>query len=402
MLKSGISIGIVVSGGLVFAASAPARDLITLGAAISLTGAYTVDGEHTQRGYELATRKINGMGGVKIGDKTYDLKVKYYDDESTPTRGAELAERLIKQDGVQFMLGPYGSGPTKAIAPITEANKVPMVEGNGSSRALFTNGWHYLFATLSTAEQYLSSAIDLVAENASKLGKAPGEIRLALAFENDAGSQDVRAGVIDAAKAHGMQIVIDEQLPPELNDMTTVLVKTKALRPDVLVVSGHAKGATTAIRQIAEMQVRVPVLAMTHCDAADVIGKAPQAAEYTLCATQWAPTMGYKDGLFGTASDFAKLFRETYGYLPPYQAAQSAAAVEVFADAFKRAGVLDRQKVREALAATDIDTFFGHVKFDDAGRNIAKPMVLYQVLGGEFKIVAPSRFAETQAVIPRP
>ncbi len=94
----------------------------------------------------------------------------------TPARGAELAERLIKQDGVQFMLGPYGSGPTKAVAPVTEENKVPMVEGNGASRSLFTNGWRYIFAVLSTSEQYLSSAIDLVAENADKLGKPADQI----------------------------------------------------------------------------------------------------------------------------------------------------------------------------------------------------------------------------------
>jgi branched-chain amino acid transport system substrate-binding protein len=112
--------------------------------------------------------------------------------------------------------------------------------------------------------------------------------------------------------------------------------------------------------------------------------------------------MAYKDDLFGTAGDFAKLYETTYGYAPPYQAAESAAAVEVFADAFQRAGTLDKEKVRDAIAATDMDTFYGHIKFDDTGKNIAKPMALYQVLGGELKVVAPSKFAETEAVIPKP
>jgi branched-chain amino acid transport system substrate-binding protein len=346
---------------------------------------------------------INKAGGINVGDKTYQIEVKYYDDESTAARGAELAERLILQDGVEFMLGPYSSGMTKAIAPVTEQHQVPMVEGNGASRSLFTNGWRYIFATLTTSEQYLASAISLAAETAeSKLGKQPGEVTVALAFENDPFSQDVRAGVIDDVHKHGMQIVIDDQLPRELNDMAPILTKVKALRPDILIVSGHAKGAATVIRQVDEMRVHVPILAITHCDSADIINKFGGAAEYTLCATQWAPTMSYSDDLFGSAGDFARLYEETYGLVPPYQAAESAAAVMVFADAFERAGTLDKEAVRDAIAETDIQTFFGGIKFDETGKNIAKPMALYQVLDGAFKIVAPTAFAETAAVIPRP
>ena len=74
----------------------------------------------------------------------------------------------------------------------------------------------------------------------------------------------------------------------------------------------------------------------------------------------------------------------------------------VFADAFARAGTLDREAVRDALAATDMKTFFGDIRFDETGKNIAKPMALYQVLGGELKVVAPSAFAEAVPVIPRP
>lgn len=386
----------------VAAAQAQSDDTITLGAAVSLTGKYTTNGEHTQRGYDLAVKKINEAGGVKVGDKTYKLAIKYYDDESTPARGAELAERLIKQDGIRFLLGPYSSGMTKAMAPVTEEHKVPMVEANGASRSLFTNNWKYLFATLSTSEQYLAGAIKLAAENADALGKEPGEIKVAMAFENDPFSQDVRAGVLEDMKEYGMEAVIDDQLPPELNDMSATLTKVKALKPDLLIVSGHAKGAATATRQISEMKIGVPVLAMTHCDSAAIIEKFGEAAEYALCATQWAPTLSYKDDLFGSAADFAELFEETYGYAPPYQAAESAAAVQVYADAFERAGELDPQKVRDALAATDMMTFYGPIKFDETGKNIAKPMALYQVLDGEYKVVSPSDVAETKAVIPRP
>ena len=112
-------------------------DTIVFGAAVSFTGKYSTNGKHTKNGYELAVKQVNEMGGVYVDGKTYNIRIKYYDDESTPARAGQLADRLIKQDGIKFILGPYGSGPTKGIAPITEKYKIPMVEGNGASRSLF-------------------------------------------------------------------------------------------------------------------------------------------------------------------------------------------------------------------------------------------------------------------------
>ena len=191
---------------LMFAPQASAKvegDTIVLGAAISLTGKYSTNGKHTKNGYDLATKRINDMGGVTVNGKAYKIKIIYYDDESTPARAGQLAERLIQQDGVKFMLGPYSSGLTKAIAPITERYKIPMIEANGASRSLFTKGYRYLFAILTSADQYLASSIDLLAEKSAVLGKKPGDMKLALAFENDNFSQDVRLGVVEAAKKHG-------------------------------------------------------------------------------------------------------------------------------------------------------------------------------------------------------
>lgn len=393
------------AAALTFAGGANAKvegDTIVLGAALSFTGKYKVNGEHTKRGYDLAVKKVNEMGGVKVDGKTYKLKVVYYDDESTPARGAQLAERLIKQDGVKFMLGPYSSGLTKAMAPVTEKHKIPMVEGNGASRSLFNKGYQYLFAVLSTSEQYLAEAIHLAAEEATAGGSKASDVKVALAVENDPFSQDIRAGILADAQKNEMKVIIDDKLPKELNDMTATLTKVKALKPDILLVSGHSKGAATAVRQIAELKVDVPMLALTHCDAAKIIEKFGKDAEYYLCATQWAPTMKYKDGWFGSAGDYAKLFEKEYGYVPPYQAAESTASVLVWADAFARAGSFEPAKLRDALAATDMQTFYGNVKFDKTGKNIAKPMVLYQVQDGEFKVVAPVKFAAEKLRHPVP
>ena len=395
----------IAAVSLIIASPVGAKDsgnTIVFGSAVSFTGKYSTNGKHTKNGYDLAVKRINEMGGVKVGNKAYKLKIKYYDDESTPARAGQLADRLIKQDGIKFILGPYGSGPTKGMAPITEKYGIPMVEGNGASRALFNKGYRYLFAVLSTSEKYLAESIHLLAEQFKKEGKDPASAKVALAVENDPFSQDIRAGVIEDAKKWGMKVIIDDKLPKELTDMTATLTKVKALKPDLLIVSGHSKGAALAIRQTSQMKVDVPMLALTHCEAADIVGKFGGDANYALCATQWAETMTYKDKWFGFAGDYAKAFKEAYGYMPPYQAAESSASVLVFVDAIERAGSLDPKKVRDALAATNMETFYGHVHFDDTGKNIAKPMVLRQVQKGKYVPVAPSKFAAGQLIYPRP
>ncbi len=393
--------------GLAAMAAVPASakvegDTVYLGAALSLTGKYSIDGEHTRKGYDLAVQTINDAGGVAVGGRRYKLDIIYYDDESTPARGARLAERLIDRDGVEFMLGPYSSGLTEAVASVTERRGVPMVEANGASRSLFAKGYRYLFAVLSTGEQYLASAVALAAEIAEREGRDPSTLTLAGAFEDDPFSQDVRAGVLADAEALGIRVAIDDRLPPEMDDMAATLARVKALGPDILVVSGHARGAALVIRQMEEMRVEAPMLAITHCDSADIVGAFGAAAEYTLCASQWAPTLTYEDDVFGSAADFAATFEQTYGYAPPYQAAESAAAVLVFADAFERAGAFDRDAVRDALAATDMQTFYGDILFDETGRNIAKPMVLYQVQDGAYVVVAPTARAAAGVRWPTP
>jgi branched-chain amino acid transport system substrate-binding protein len=299
------------------------------------------------------------------------------------------------------MLGPYSSGLTKAMAPVTEENKIPMVEANGASRSLFTKGYKYLFAVLSPANQYLEVAIDLAVE---KNGGKP--VNIAMAFEQDAFSQDVRLGIVDAAKRTGSKIIIDDKLPKELNDMAATLAKVKATKPDVLVVSGHSKGALTAIRQIAEMKVDVPMLAMTHCDASKLAKQHGKNSEYALCAAQWHKELSYKDDYFGNGLKFDKDFNALYGYAPPYQAAESAAALLVYKDAFERANSTDKEKVRDALAKTDMQTFYGNVKFGAGGQNTAKPMVLFQVrCEGDScanRLVAPTKWASHKLVHPIP
>jgi len=383
-------------------AAQAADDTIVLGAAVSLTGKYSTNGKNTKDGYDLAVKAINDKGGIKVGGKAYKLKVVYYDDESTSARGAQLVERLIAQDHVDFVLGPYSSALTKSIAPVTEKYRMPMVEGNGADRDLFKQGYKYLFAVLNTSDYYLREAVNILAEQAKAAGRDPKTIKIAIAIENDNFSQDVRDGIVEDAKKYGMQVVVDDKLPADLNDMTATLTKVKALKPDALMISGHEKGAVLGIRQVAEQKVYVPMLALTHCDSAQITQKFGKESDYAFCGSQWDVSMTYSDPWFGNSQKYAEMFKKAYNYDPPYQAAESTASVEVFADAIGRAGSLDKDNVRDALAKTDLMTFYGPVKFDASGKNVAKSMVMYQVQHEKYVVVAPSKWAEGKPIYPAP
>lgn len=396
--------GLLASAAAVTPAAAKVEgDTITFGVAVSLTGRYAVNGKHTKNGYDLAVKLINDKGGLSVGGKKYKLAVKYYDDESTAARATQLAERLIQQDKIKFVLGPYSSGMTKAIAPVMEKYKIPMVEGNGASRSIFNQGFKYTFAVLSTSEQYLKSAIDLAAEVAKKEGRDLSSVKIAIGVRNEPFALDIGTGVREDAARYGMKVVIDEKFPKEVTDMTSFLTKVKALKPDLVVVSAHTVGGALFVRQMTEQKVSAPMVAMTHCESAKVTDTKVfgTSSEGILCAGQWAPELTYKDNLFGSAMDYTNTFEKTYGYVPPYQAAESTAAVMVYADALTRAGSFDTGKVRDALAATDMETFYGKVLFAESGQNIAKPMILRQVQDGKYRLVAPTAWADSKLNYPR-
>ena len=200
-----------------------------------------------------------------------------------------------------------------------------------------------------------------------------------------------------------MKVVVDDKMPRDLSDISATLTKVKALKPDILLFSGHTKGAITAARQMSEMGVSAPIVAVTHCESADLVSKFGKSAEGILCPTQWAETLKYTDPVFGSAMDYNNAFLKAHPEYKevPYQVAQASAAVMIWADAFKRAGTLDKDKLRDALAKTDISTFYGQIKFAPDGRNIAKPMVLRQIQQGDYAVVAPTKFAAEKVVYPR-
>ena len=200
-----------------------------------------------------------------------------------------------------------------------------------------------------------------------------------------------------------MKIVVDDKMPRDLSDISATLTKIKALKPDILVFSGHTKGATTATRQMKEMGVNASIVGDDALRVGEADRQVRRRAEGILCPTQWAETLKYKDDVFGTAMDYNKAFLAAHSEYKkvPYQVAQASAVVEIWANAFQRAQSLDPKKLRDTLAATDMETFYGHIKFSAEGNNIAKPMVLRQIQNGKYVVVAPTKYAAEPVVYPR-
>jgi branched-chain amino acid transport system substrate-binding protein len=378
------------------------EDLV-LGAALSATGIYASNGNNTKNGYEFAVKKINDAGGVKIGGKCYHLKITYYDDESTPARAAQLVERLINQDKIKFVLGPYSSPLAKAVLPVTEKYKTPVVQAEAASRSLFTQGYKYHFGIIATSEKYLTPVIDMAAEFAQKSGKPLSSIKVAMIFQDDPFSLDVRQGVVDEIKKNKMNAVVDDRMPKDLNDITSFFTKVKALKPDVLIISGHEKGAATATREMGEQKIEVPLIGMTHCESAKIAQDFANIAEGFVCPTQWDETMKASDPLFGTASNYDKEMKAAHPEykVVPYQTAEASGAIYVWKDAFERAQSLDQEKVREALTKTNMPTFLGPIKFAPDGSNPGKSMTMRQIQGGKYKVVWPREIAANDVVYPR-
>jgi branched-chain amino acid transport system substrate-binding protein len=385
-------------------AVAQACDDLVLGAALSATGMYASNGANTKNGYEFAVKKINDAGGVTIAGKCYHFKIAYYDDESTPARAAQLVERLISQDHVKYVLGPYSSPMTKAILPVTEKYKTPVVQAEAASRSLFTQGYKYHFGIIATSEKYLTPVVDMAAGFAKKAGKSPSSVKVAMIYQDDPFSLDVRQGVVDEVAKYKMQTVIDDRMPKDLNDIGTFFTKVQALKPDVLLISGHEKGASTAARQMGERAIEVPLIGMTHCESAKVVNDFPKVAEGLVCPTQWDETMKASDPLFGSAANYDKQMKAAhpeYKRAVPYQTAQATAAVYVWADAFRRAQSLDQERVREALTKADFPTFAGHVRFAADGSNPGRTIVMRQIQAGKYVVVAPPEVAAGAVVYPR-
>jgi branched-chain amino acid transport system substrate-binding protein len=386
---------------LLVSTTALAADTIVFGAAISITGKTAKEGGYTRDGYQVAIDKINEMGGIKVGGKTYKVELKYYDDETKPERTAQLIEKLINEDKVNLILGPYGSSPTGTAAPLAEKYKIPMVEANGSAEAIFAKGYKYTFMILSPAKLYLRGIIDAV------LAKDPSAKTVAILGENEAFSKEVAAGAKEYAKEKGMTVVYDELYPTNAQDVSALLTAIKGKNADIILGSGHLQDSLLIVKQSKDLGVSPKAMGFSVGPSSpEFRANLGKSADYIYGATQWTEALKYNgDDPWKTPKAFGDAFRVKHPDYKsiPYQVAESAVAVIAYQKAIEKAGTIEPTKVRDALAAIDVMTFYGKIKFDARGVNIYKPMAAeqYQPDGNKYT-VWPADVAEKAILYPMP
>lgn len=389
---------ILAAAMVVMATPARAQDVITFGAALSLTGSVSTEGRLVKEGYDLYVKHINDKGGIRVGGKAYRVAIKYYDDQSDAATSAKLYEKLITEDGIKLLLGPYSSGITLAASAVSERHQVPMVAAHAAATGVYDRGFKYFFATLTPIDDYTGNMIKMAAES------KPRAQRIALIHEN---ALFPKAGIDAAerqAKAAGLEVVYKEAYPTGTKDFSAMLATLKTKNPDLLIVGGYTGDMIVLGRQTSEQQVNLKMLGFllgpTLRGFVEALGP---KAENLLEPVQWAPNMPWRDEIFGwTAAQYAELCQKEYGHVCDYHPPQSTAALQVYQRALEKAGSLDQQKVRDALAQTNIMTAYGPIKFNEKGQNIAKGMSVVQIQGGKPVVVYPAGGAQAKFIYPMP
>ena len=368
---------------------------IRIGAALSETGTFAVEGEDSRQGYDTWVRWVNeDYGGIRIGEDRFAAEIVYYDDESDADTAANLVQRLIDIDEVDFLLGPYSSGLTSGTSAIAEANGMLMVEGNGTADTMFERGFENLFLVATIAGDYTKSAIEALA--------ARGARTAVIAHEDTSFPTAVANGARRHLESNGVELLAVETYPKDIQDVSAIMTKFRNLDPDVFLGGGHYNDAVLFVNAADELGFEPDAMLITVGPSNPrLVEQLDDDIEGVLGPTQWEATMAYEGDWFGSAADYAAYYERLWGEPPVYQAASATAAALALHLAIEAAGSTDTGAVREALRSLRADTFYGPIAFDGRGVNTAKPMGTIQVQDGRIRVVAPDAAAVAGLVYPR-
>jgi branched-chain amino acid transport system substrate-binding protein len=365
----------VAAAATLAAAPAFAEDTITIGMTQSQTGPLNVDSLGQERGYEFWRDEVNAKGGIKVGDKQYKVKFVTYDDQSVGGRVQQLYTRLVVQDKADFLFSPYSSGLTAPAAVISEQYGKIMMDSGGAEEKPFMLGNKYLFMVITSASHYLSGAIAALKANNP-------HAKLAMVYSDDPFSKTVLAAAAEQAKAAGLDVVMNESYAPSTTDFGPVVNKMISSNADAFFGGGHYSDGATLARQMYDQKANMKWVSILVAPADDKFGELGPAALGVTVPSQWEIQVSYKPQFGPTTAEFAKAFQEKFNAKPDYHSASGYTSGVVLQHAIEQAQSIDPEKVAAALNATDVQTFFGHIKFatdpEHHGLQTAHQMVLAQ------------------------
>ena len=350
---------------------------IKIGAITSVTGRFAEFGTQQLAGFKVGVEEINRKGGIN-GQK---IELLIEDNASDVNKGLAAAERLTNA-GVPLVICEYSSSLVKAQAQYLARQKVPALVVTSSGDDITKPGNDYIFRLNQPATEYARALLNIFRDSKFK--------SMAMIAGTGAFEKSVADAALLFAKQYSIQVVEDQRYDQGLTDFRPVLNRIKGKNPDGVLMVSYAADSVTLMRQAREVGVKPKLFAGGAAGFAlpDFIKDAGAAAENVVSATAWIPELRYP----GTQKLHIDLVRALNGAEPSYHAAQAYAGVIAAADAIRRAGGTDREKVRTALNTTNIQTAFGPIiykDFDGFKNQNNLTMVAEQVQGGKFVPVYP-------------
>ncbi len=365
-------------------ATAPARSAaptgkpIVIGAAVSLTGAYADGGKYTLQGYQLWVKEQNAKGGL-LGRP---IELKTYDDQSESATGVRLYERLVNEDHVDLLAGPYGSALTLPTSNVAARYKMVMICPEDAAPATFDRGNKYIFQGLPLAVHYVEGVL--------AMAKARGLKTVAMVGEDTPFPHAIASAVPDLVKQNGMTLVFSEFYPHNTNDFAALVQKIKSANADVVLAGSFVPDSIGLLRALKQANVTPKMLYEAIGGSDPVFGpSAGKDADGVLASTAWSPDLQTTGN-----SDFVKSFQAEYKRNPDYHSASAYAGLAVLAEAVKRAGAIDQEKIRDQMASLKLPTVMGTYTVDATGKQTGYQALVQQWQSDKQVVVYPSAHAQ--------
>ena len=205
---------------------ATAADAVKIGAPLALTGSLADEGKKQDVVWNMWLDKVNAAGGINVGGKKMKVELVKYDYQSDGQRSAQLAEKLITDDKVDFVLSPFGSGHTKIVATVAERYQTPLLACASSSESVFDQSFKHLFGTLSPNGGMTTAMVGFFK------ARMPTLKRIAVLGRDDVFPKSMAQGISAAAKSGGLDVVYDQLYPVGPMDHSAAVSANKAANPD--------------------------------------------------------------------------------------------------------------------------------------------------------------------------
>lgn len=382
---------IVLSASLLGSNAMLSAQTIKIGTPLALTGGLADEGKKQVIAYDMWLNRVNSSGGINVGGKKMKVELVRYDYETNAQRAQQLAEKLIVEDKVDFLLAPFGSGHTKVVAGVAERYGVPVVATSASSESIFDQGYKNLFGVLAPNKGSITNLLALVSKNLPQIKT------VAILGREDVFPKAVAGTMNDLASKAGYKVQSIEYYSVGALDLSTPISKIKSIKPDWIFITGYSKDLILARKQMADLAVTAPVVTMitgpVYREFIDALGA---QAENVTSTTWWHHSALLKgDDPWGSTKAFYDEFVGKEKQDPDYVHAASAAALVALQKAIEKAKTTDKAKVREALASLDIKTFYGPIKFGPNGMNTAiEGLPIIQVQDGQPLPIFPAEVSK--------